>query len=68
MTRRVHEGRQVAATPGAQEEGQKTVEPVPARGVRVAGQVRDSEVIEVERIAGVLEVTSWIKRLFHPPR
>lgn len=65
MTRRVYESRQAAAAPGQEEKGKNHADPPPApsRGVRVAGEVREREMVEVERIAGVLEVTTWIKRL-----
>jgi hypothetical protein len=33
------------------------------QGVRVAGEVRMRDATEVQRIAGVLEVATWIKRM-----
>lgn len=66
MKRRVHEERGPAATPAQQENSteQPPAQDVPSQGVRVAGEVRHRELDEVERIAGVLEVTSWVKRMF----
>lgn len=62
MTRRVQEDRQPEGPP-AQADAQQDATPDPPRPVRVAGVVREHEVNEMERIAGALEVATWIRRV-----
>ncbi len=62
MTRRVQEDRQPDGPP-AQTEAPMEPSMDPPRPVRVAGVVREGEVNELERIAGALEVATWIKRM-----
>lgn len=62
MTRRVHEDRQPEAAP-VQRDDRGESPPDPRRPMRVAGVVHAREVNEVERIAGALEVATWIQRV-----